>query len=93
MVRHFIPKKIIHWVWAPVGDPNLNQNELGFGFRIKFYTFWYRNLKTFRIFDTLKFLGLKNVKKFLENFFKEFSKKSKVFRLKHFWLSRILNVC
>ncbi len=49
------PKPKSIWVWI--------QNE--------FYRFWYRNQQTFKIFDTHKFLGLKNVnkniRKFLEN--------------------------
>ncbi len=35
-------------------DPNPKKNQFGFGFRIKFYTFWYRNQQTFKIFETQK---------------------------------------
>ncbi len=39
---------------------------IGFGFRIKFYTFWYRNQQKFKIFDSQKCLGLK-ISDFFEN--------------------------
>jgi hypothetical protein len=41
---------------------------LGFELKIKFYTFWNRNQKMFKIFDTQKMLGLKNLRKIYENF-------------------------
>ena len=55
-----------------VGTQTQNQNQFGFGFRIYFYTFWYGNRQKFKILNTHKFLGLKNVRKIKKNFFKNF---------------------
>ena len=48
----------------------------------EFYIFWYRNQHTFKIINTLKFKGStnceKNIRKFLEKFFKNFQKSQKI---------------
>ena len=44
----------------------------GFGFRIYFYTFWYKNQQMFKILNTHTFLGLKNIRKKEKNFRKFF---------------------
>ncbi len=48
-------------------DPDQNQkrNQFVFGFRILFYTFWYRNQQMFKFLRPKKFLGPKYLRKFL----------------------------
>ena len=49
-----------------MSGPNIRPKKnlgFGFGFRIKFYTYWYRNQQMFKIFGS---------KKIQENFFKKF---------------------
>ena len=50
-----------------------NRNQFGFGLRISFYTFWYRNQQMFIILNTQKMIG-----KFKKTFLRSF-KKVKIF--------------
>jgi len=51
-------------------DQNPKRNQFVFGFRILFYTFWYRNQQMFKITETQKIFGSKIFKKIFVRSFK-----------------------
>ena len=71
------------------------KTKINLGLDLEFNSIHF-GIEILKIFDTQKCLGLKNVRKILEDFkkfFLEFSQNSEICRPKHFLVSKILNVC